>query len=326
MTTTTRAQRQAVDALLARPTRSLWADAWLRLVRNRAAVLGMGIILLFVLVAAFAEQLAPHNPLHIYPGMSYRPAAWVRQSATGKAGSAEFLLGTDAIGRDVLSRVIYGARVSMVTGLMPVAIILLVGSTVGMVAGYVGGRVDNLIMRVTDVFFAFPDLLLYIILTATLRDTPVGAFLNGMFLLFIALALVAWVDVARLVRGQVMAVREKEYVESARAVGATHRRIMVRHILPNVLSPLVVMTAFAVPRMIIVEAVLGYLGLGLRPTIDPEAFFISSWGALLLEGQSAITAQPWLLLAPAICVALVVLSFTFLGDGLRDALDPRMKQ
>ncbi len=326
MTVNARTERGAAAALAGRRPRSLWSDAWLRLVRNKAAILGMVIILVFLSVAIFAEQLAPHNPLTIHSGNSYLPPAWVSESATGKSGSPEFLLGTDGIGRDVLSRLIYGARVSMVTGLAPVLIILVVGTTVGMISGYVGGWVDNLIMRVTDVFYAFPDMLLYIIMMATLRDTPIGQWFSGLFLLFTALALVSWVGVARLVRGSVLSIRTKEYIEAARSVGVPHWRIMLKHILPNALGPLVVMAAFSIPRMIIVEAVLGYLGIGLRPTTDPEAFFISSWGALLLEGQSAINAQPWLLLAPAICVALVVMSFTFLGDGLRDALDPRMKR
>ncbi len=310
---------------LTEKSNSLWHDAWLRLIRNKAAVMGVIIILVFAFTAIFADKIAPHNPLEINARSSFLPAAWVKESATGKSGTTEFILGTDAIGRDVLSRLIYGARVSMVTGFVPVGIIVVIGTSIGMIAGYHGGRIDNIVMRITDVFYAFPDLLIYIILVATLRDTTVGQMFSGLLLLFIALAFVSWVSVARIVRGSVLSVREQEYIEAARAIGAPTWRIMMRHIFPNVLSELVVIIAFTVPRMIIVEAVLGYLGLGLRPTTNPEAIFISSWGSLMLEGQSAISAQPWLLLAPAICVGLVVLSFTFLGDGLRDALDPRMK-
>ena len=310
---------------LARPSRSLWADAWYRLLRNRAAVAGMIIVVAFLLIAAFASELAPHNPLKINDGLGYLPPAWVAQSTTGQAGDPRFPLGTDTIGRDVLSRVIYGSRVSMVVGLTPVLIILILGAAIGLVSGYVGGRADNIIMRITDVFYAFPDLLLYIILMVTLRDTPIGKVLNGLFLLFLALAVISWVGVARLVRGSVLSLREKEFVEAARCVGATDLRIMLRHILPNSLSPLVVWMAFAIPRMIIIEAVLGYLGIGLRPATDPKAFFITSWGVSMLEGQTAINIQPWILLAPSICVGLIVLAFTFLGDGLRDALDPRMR-
>ena len=324
----TRVRRGHVNAdvlALSRPSRSLWADAWARLIRNRAAVAGMAIITLFVLVAISASILAPNNPLEINDGMGYLPPVWVKESATGKAGNLRFLLGTDTIGRDLFSRVIYGSRVSMMAGLTPVVIILILGTTVGMVSGYVGGRVDNIIMRITDVFYAFPNLLLYIILMVTMRDTVIGRMLNGLFLLFVALAAVSWVGVARLVRGTVLALRQKEYVDAARCIGASPVHIMVRHILPNALSPIVVWTAFAIPQMIIVEAILGYLGIGLRPATDPNAFFITSWGVLMLEGQTAINIQPWILFAPSICVGLVVLAFTFVGDGLRDALDPRMR-
>jgi ABC-type dipeptide/oligopeptide/nickel transport system permease subunit len=307
------------------PSTSLWRDAWRRLIRNKAAVLGMIIILLFIFVATFASILAPHNPLKINDGLGYLPPAWVESSAAGVSGDPRFLLGTDTIGRDVLSRVIYGARVSMIVGLTPVAIILVIGSAIGLLSGYAGGRTDNILMRITDVFYAFPNLLLYIILMVTLRDTALGRMFNGLFLLFVALALVSWVGVARLVRSSVLTLKEKEFVEAARCVGASDKRIMTRHILPNSLSPIIVWMALAIPGMIIAEAILGYLGLGLRPSADPNAFFITSWGSLMLEGQTAINIQPWILLIPSICVGLIVLAFTFLGDGLRDALDPRLR-
>ena len=149
--------------------------------------------------------------------------------------------------------------------------------------------------------------------------------MSGLFLLFFALAIINWVSVARLVRGQVLSLKEKEFIEAARSIGVKDSRIMSRHLLPNVLGPLIVLAAFQIPQLIIFEAILGYLGLGLKPTTDSQAFFITSWGSLLLDGQTAINAQPYILLAPAICLALVVLAFTFIGDGLRDALDPRMR-
>ena len=319
------AARPAEVVVLSRPSRSLWSDAWHRLIRNKAAVVGMIIIVLFVVVAVFAPLLAPHNPLEINSGKEFLPPAWVKESATGKTGDPQFLLGTDTIGRDALSRVIYGARVSMIVGLTPVMIILVIGTLIGLISGFSSPRVDNALMRFTDVIYAIPDLLFYIVMMITLRDTAVGHLLNGLFLLFIALAVVGWVGIARLVRGQVLSLKNKEFVEASRCIGASNNRIMSRHILPNCLSPLVVWMAFAIPRMIIAEAVLGYLGIGMRPATDPDAVFITSWGVSLLEGQTAINAQPWLLLAPAICVALVVMAFTFVGDGLRDALDPRMR-
>lgn len=326
MTTVAQPAAPPADVMvLSRPSRSLWADAWHRLVRNRAAVVGMIIIVIFVFVALFAPLLAPHNPLQLNSGKDYLPPAFVKVTNAGKMGDPSFLLGTDTLGRDVLSRVIYGARVSMIVGLTPVMIILIIGIIIGLISGYASSVVDNLLMRLTDVVYAFPDLLFYIIMMITLRDTAIGRLLNGLFLLFIALAVVSWVGVARLVRGQVLSLKNKEFVEAARSIGSSDGRIMLRHILPNTLSPLVVWMAFTIPRMIIVEAVLGYLGIGLRPATDPRAVFITSWGQLLLEGQTAINIQPWILLAPSIAVALVVMAFTFVGDGLRDALDPRMR-
>lgn len=309
---------------IVRPSRSLLADAWSRLIRNKASVFGMVVIAVFGLVAAFAPLLAPHNPLQLTSGAKFLPPPWY-DPGTNVVGDARFFLGTDTLGRDVLSRTIYGARVSMIVGFIPTVIILLVGTTVGLLAGYTGGRVDNLLMRFTDVIYAFPDLLFFIIVMIALRDSFIGQALNGLLLLFIALALVNWVGVARITRGQVLSLKEKEFIEAARCIGASDGRIMTRHLLPNTLGPLTVSAAFLIPGMIITEAILGYLGLGLRPASDPSSFFITSWGSLLLDGQTAINAQPFILLTPAVCVALVVISFTFLGDGLRDALDPRMR-
>jgi oligopeptide transport system permease protein len=286
----------------------------------------MVIVSIFSFIAIFADVLASNNPLAIHDGLDYLPPFWVKQSAAGKMGDPRFLLGTDTIGRDVFSRVLYGARVSMVVGLTPVLIIILIGIVIGMISGYKGGMVDNLLMRTTDVFYAFPDLLLYIILIVTLRDTAIGRWMNGLFLLFIALAVVSWVGVARLMRGSVLSLKEKEFVEAARSVGSHDYRIMIRHILPNAIGPIVVWVAFAIPRMIIAEAILGYLGIGLRPSTNSDAFFVTSWGMMMLEGQTAINIQPWILFAPSVCVGLIVLAFTFIGDGLRDALDPRLKK
>lgn len=330
MTTTSpalRATLKAVDQteqLLARPPRSFWRDGWLRLLKNKAAIASAIIILLLTLVAIFAPVLAPHNPLEMNSGKGFLPPVWENRSATGKAGEWEFLLGTDNLGRDVLSRVIYGARVSLVVGLIPTTIVLTIGTLIGLLSGYKGGAVDNLLMRLTDIIYAFPDLLFFIIVMTALRQSWLGQMLNGLLLLFVALAIVNWVGVARLVRGQVLSYKEQEFVIAAQMIGATTWRTMTRHILPNSLGPIIVSAAFMIPGAIITEAVLGYLGLGLRPATDPNAIFLTSWGALLLEGQTAINNQPWLLLSPAICVALVVLSFNFLGDGLRDAFDPKL--
>ncbi|MCB0055714.1 MAG: ABC transporter permease, partial [Caldilineaceae bacterium] len=241
MTTTAQTQTPSAKSasaaetakVLSRPSRSFWRDAWSRLLHNKAAVAGALVILFFMFVAIFAPLLAPHNPLELNSGKGFLPPMWVENSSTGKAGTPEFILGTDNLGRDVLSRVIYGARVSMVVGFIPTLIIVVVGVSLGMISGYFGGSTDNLLMRLTDIVYAFPDLLFFIIVMTALRATALGQFLNGLFLLFVALALVNWVGVARLVRGQVLSLKEKDFVLASRAVGAKDTRIMIRHILPN---------------------------------------------------------------------------------------------
>lgn len=325
----TQASRQvAASSLVAqtisRPPRSLWYDAWRRLLRNKAAILGAVLIGVFATVAILAPVLAPYSPLELHSGKGFLPPVFEKVGPNGRVPDPHFVLGTDNLGRDVLSRIIYGARVSLVVGLVPTFIIILVGVSVGLFTGYRGGRTDNLMMRFADIVWAFPDLLFFIIVMTALRNTPIGQLLNGLLLLFVALAIINWVGVARLVRGQVLSLKEKEFIEAARMIGAGTGRIMLRHILPNSLGPIIIAAAFSIPGAIIVEATLGYLGLGLRPASDAHDIFITSWGSMLLEGQTAINAQPWLLLVPAACVATVVLAFNYVGDGLRDALDPRL--
>lgn len=311
--------------ILAKPPRSLWTDAWLRLKRNKAAMVSIVFIIILSLVAIFAPLVAPHNPLDQNTSNSFRQAAWI-QTDGKDTGDWRWPLGTDNLGRDVWSRLVYGTRVSLAVGLVPMIIIVSVGMAVGLAAGFAGGMVDNLSMRGIDIVLAFPDLLLFIIATVALRDTPIGRIWGGLLLLFIVLALLGWAGLARLVRGQVLGLKEKEYVEAAQSIGSSRKRIMFRHLMPNTLSPVIVSAAFLVPTAILAEATLGYLGLGVRPATDPNAPFPTSWGSMLLEGNVALSNQPWMMLAPAIAVALVLLAFTFLGDGLRDALDPRMKQ
>lgn len=320
-------QAKAVAATLEvkGPSRSLTMDAWNRLIRNKAAIAGMIVIIFFFLVAVFAPLIAPHNPLQLNSGKDFLPPAWVEKGINGKSGEGNFPLGTDTLGRDVLSRTLYGARVSMVVGIVPTVIVLLVGTTVGLLAGYYGGRWDNLLMRVTDVIYAFPDILFFIVVMVALRETWIGNLFNGLFLLFVALSVINWVGEARIVRGQVLSLKNNDFIEAARCIGAKDSRIMIKHLLPNSLGPIIIIAALAVPGYIIAEAVLGYLGIGIRPSTDPSAFFITSWGALMLDGQTSINAQPWILLSPAIAVSLVVLAFTFVGDGLRDAFDPKLR-
>lgn len=328
MTTTAQPPKSPLavaDLELNRPPRSLGAEAWGRLMRNKASVVGMVLVFFFTLVALFANVIVPHDPLKINSGKNFLPPVWVTDPPTKKVADPQFIMGTDTLGRDLMSRVIYGARVSMLVGFIPTIIVVLIGTVIGMAAGFYGGWVDNILMRLTDIVYGFPDLLFFITILVALQDTGIGDIMNGLFLLFVALALVNWVGVARLVRGQVLSLKEKEFVEAARCIGARDSRIMTRHLLPNTLGPLIVVSAFRVPGAIITEAILGYLGLGMKPATNSTDYFITSWGGLLLEGQSAINVQPYILLIPAFCVALVVLAFTFLGDGLRDALDPRMR-
>ncbi|MBN1315550.1 MAG: ABC transporter permease [Anaerolineales bacterium] len=307
-------------------TNNLWMDAWRRLLENKAAIVGMVIIALFVILGAAAPIIAPHNPVGLpISNNGLRQPFWVQTDNPRTTGDLRFILGTDSIGHDVLSMVIWGARTSMVVGFIPMLIVCGLGTAIGLVAGYFGGSIDTLLMRLTDLVYAIPSLLFFILVMSALRDTALGKVANGLLLLFMVLSLMKWAGVARLVRGQVLSLKEQDFIEAARAMGCSSVRIMVRHILPNSLAPVIVMAAFLIPQAIITEATLGYLGIGIRPATDPSGFFLTSWGTLILFGKGAIHSQPWLLIASTSCVAVVMLAFTFVGDGLRDAMDPTMR-
>ena len=279
-----------------RNSRGLWRDAWRRLLRNKLAVAGMIFIAFMVVVAILADVISPYDPNQLFPGTSYaRP-------------NAVHWLGTDDVGRDVLSRLIHGARVSLSVAIFVQLLILSIGTLVGGLAGYFGGRIDNWLMRFTDVFYAFPDLLFVIIITAAL-----GASLTNIFL---AIGLVNWTDLARLVRGQLLTLRERDFVNAARSLGAPAPRIILHHLLPNAAGPIIVRLTYGVPQAIFTEAVLSFIGLGIRP---PQA----SWGQMIERGNQAIFSAPHMVIFPAIAIALTMLAFNFLGDGLRDALDPQ---
>ncbi|MBA2289012.1 MAG: ABC transporter permease, partial [Chloroflexia bacterium] len=221
---------QAV-AGLDRPVRGLWSDAWRRLRKNRAAVVGLAYIGFMLVLAIFAPLLAPYDPNNIpSDAFSNTPPFWM------DGGSWQYPLGTDSLARDNLSRFLYGARVSMIVGIVPTVITVLIGATYGIVSGWLGGRWDNILMRLVDVVYAFPSLLLFIIMQASLRDTGFGRLLGGLMLLFVAFAITGWNGMARLVRGQTLSLRKKEFIEAARAVGNTPSRIMLRHVLPNSLA------------------------------------------------------------------------------------------
>jgi oligopeptide transport system permease protein len=308
-----------------RPSRGLWRDAWRRLRRNKMAIAGMFYLVFLFIVAIFAPLIAPHNPVQsdVKKAGVYRQAAWISDPNPKKNGSWDYPLGTDSIGRDVFSRLVYGTRVSLVVGFIPMFVIMAIGIPVGLIAGYTGGRLDNLLMRFTDVIYAFPALLFFIIMQVSFRDTGFGELLGGLVLLFVTLSIVNWTGVARLVRGETLALKEKEFTEAAKANGATRFRIITRHILPNSLGPIIVSGAFIIPGAIIAEAVLSYLGVGVRPSVNLNAPFPTSWGQMILDGSKSWQSQPWMLIAPSLAIALITLAFTFVGDGLRDALDPR---
>jgi oligopeptide transport system permease protein len=319
----TQVSQRAEGIILERAPRSLWSDARRRLLRNRAAVFSLLYLGVLIVIAISAALLAPHNALQIFQGQTYRQAAWVTTRNPATTGTWEYPLGTDAVGRDVLSRLIYGTRTSLVVGFIPMVITLAIGALIGLVAGSQGGWVDAILMRFADIVYSFPALLFFIIAMTALKDTPIGKFMNGFLILFGALSLVGWVGVARLVRGQVLSLKEKEFVMAAHALGVRGHQILFKHLLPNALGPIIVAGAFIVPGAIITEAVLSFLGIGLRPATDMNAVFPVSWGTMILEGKAGINAQPWLLIAPAFAIGTITLAFTFLGDGLRDALDPR---
>jgi oligopeptide transport system permease protein len=206
----------------------------------------------------------------------------------------------------------------MTVALIVQAVVLLIGLPIGAAAAWYGGTVDSILMRFTDVIYAFPDLLFIILLTVSLRETAIGSAMNGVLLVFVAIGIVGWVGMARLVRGQLLSLKETEFVEAARAIGVSDFRIITRHLLPNALGPMIVAVTLGIPGAILAEATLAYLGIGAQP---PKA----SWGRLVVDGQAYMRSESFLVIFPALAIAIALLSFTFLGDGLRDALDPKLK-
>lgn len=315
---------------------SLWADSFKRLVENRAAVMGGVIIIILILMAIFAPLIAPKGFADQVLVDNNKVPAWMVSlfpSMKGYANiSSSYILGADYVGRDLLSRVIYGARVSLAVAFVGPLISLLVGITFGAVSGYFGGLLDNVMMRFVDVMYAFPSLLFIILLMAFFRSTLAkpapGTFaytmnsidqeLGGMFFIFIGIGITAWMQMARLTRGQVLSVREQDYVEAARSIGAGNMRIMTRHILPNIIGPLVVAETLTIPSYILTEAFLSFIGLGVNPPTP-------SWGAMISDGSRMVRTYPNQVLFPAIALAITMFAFNFLGDGLRDALDPRLR-
>jgi ABC-type dipeptide/oligopeptide/nickel transport system permease subunit len=298
----------AVEAFqeAARTTGSPTAEAVRRLKKNPVAVLSGFIIVSLILVAIFAPLIAPH-------AYDFQDRAYATLPASP---DAKHRLGTDNLGQDTLSRMIYGARVSLTVGLVVQVIEVTIGIALGLLAAYKGGLWDTILMRVTDAMFAFPDLLFAILLVGVIRPTTV---LASFLTVFVALAIVNWPGMARLVRGQALALREKEYVEAARAIGVSGWGIVTRHLLPNMLSPIIVAVTVDIANVILAEATLSFLGIGIQPPYP-------SWGRMISDARPYMRSAPTLILYPALALGVTVLAFNFFGDALRDALDPRLRE
>jgi len=296
-----------------RPERGLWSDAFRRLRRNRLALAGLFVVGAILILAVLANTVDTVQ--------RYDPAFDQDYSRIHQGPTVDHFFGTDSLGRDNWARVLQGTLISLQVGLGVQAMVLIIGLTVGGAAALGGRLADNIMMRFTDLAYAFPDLLAIILLRSVFadRDLPMMAHDTSQLLLVIfAIGFVAWVTVARLVRGQMLSLKERDFVLAARAMGAPPWRIVVQHMLPNALGPVIVAVVFGIPLAIFAEAVLAFIGIGLPP---PTA----SLGRLISEGYSYIQVNIWVVTFPAVVLALLMLSFTFLGDGLRDALDPRTR-
>jgi oligopeptide transport system permease protein len=287
--------------------RSLWADARARLFRNKAAVSSMVVLAVVALLAIFAPYVSayPYDAID-YNIVSCAPDWWPIPAACTAGGTHWF--GTDSVGRDLFVRVLYGARVSLAVGFVATFVSLVIGVLYGATAGYVGGRVDAVMMRIVDILYSLPFIFFVIILMVM--------FDRNFILLFVAIGAVVWLTMARIVRGQTLSAKEKEYIEAARAAGVSGFGIIVRHIIPNVVGPVVVYVTLTVPDVILIESFLSFLGLGIQ---EP----LTSWGVLISDGANTMESAPWMLIFPALIMGITLFCFNFIGDGLRDALDPK---
>jgi len=278
---------------------SLWADSWKQLKKNRAAITGLVILIILIAASAAAPLLTPY---------SYEE----QNLALGPVSpSLAHWLGTDTLGRDLFTRLLYGGRTSFLVGICATVVSLLICVPYGAISGYAGGRVDSVMMRIVDILYTMPFTILVIILMVV--------FGRNILLLFGAIGAIQWLVMARIIRGQVLALREQAFVESAIAIGASRRRIIFTHIIPNVMGIIIVYTTLTIPHVMLMETFLSFLGLGIQPPM-------SSWGLLIKDGASVMESYPWLLISPAFVFSLTLFSMNFLGDGLRDALDPRFSK
>jgi oligopeptide transport system permease protein len=298
---------------------SLWRDAWRRLLKNKLAVFGLVVVVIVSIASlvgptlikktfGFTPDYIPSNDVKL--ARSYPPF-------TGPDGEFSWLhpMGTDNAGRDQLARVLQGGQISLFVGIISTLVSLLIGVTYGATAGYIGGRVDNVMMRFVDVLYSLPYVILVIVLLSMFRSqTPRGQ----LTLLFVAIGSVSWLTMARIVRGQVLSLKNQEFVMAARATGVSGTRIIFRHLIPNTLGPVIVYATLTIPQIMLTEAFLSFLGFGVQAPL-------SSWGSLAAEGVQNIAIFPWQLIFPGVTMALTLFSLNFLGDGLRDALDPQMR-
>ena len=275
---------------------SLWKDAWLRLRQNHLAVFGLVVLVLFIVIALLTPWIAPYS----YQAQDLELGA--------SPPSAAHWLGTDIFGRDLMTQIMYGGRISLAVGFVATAVALLIGVTWGAIAGYVGGRTDAVMMRLVDILYALPFMIFIVLLTVV--------FGRNMLLLFLAIGAVEWLTMARIMRGQVQSLRQQEFVEAAISLGLSPATLIRRHLVPNALGPIIVYTTLTIPNVMLLEAFLSFLGLGIQP---PQ----TSWGLLISYGAETMEEYPWLLIFPGIALTLTLFSLNFLGDGLRDALDVR---
>ena len=275
---------------------SLWQDAWIKLSKNYLALLGLAVLVLLVVISLLTPWIAPYS----YSAQNLDIGA--------TAPSLQHWFGTDIFGRDMLTRIMYGGRVSLMVGFVATGVALVIGILWGAIAGFYGGRIDALMMRIVDILYALPFMIFIVLLMVV--------FGRNILLLFLAIGAVEWLTMARIVRGQVMSLRHQEFVEAANSLGLSQWTIIRRHIIPNTLGPVIVYTTLTIPSVMLLEAFLSFLGLGIQP---PE----SSWGLLISYGVETMEEYPWLLVFPGIALSLTLFALNFLGDGLRDALDPR---
>lgn len=316
MATTTATAPSAQQRESLNKSHGFWWYVWARLRRDKPSMIALTAIIIFVLLAIFAPLLTPYT---------YDDGNLL---AASQGPSRDHLLGTDELGRDVFTRLLYGARVSLTVAIAAQVVIVVIGLPIGLLTGYVGGLFDSIVMRIVDAFYALPNLLIAILIMSMLRSnisasakssgswlSSLDASTNGLIGIFIVMALTNWLTVSRLVRAQVLSLKEREHVEAAKALGANDQRIVRIHILPHVMAPVIIAIAFGVPGAIMLEASLSFLGIGVNPPTP-------SWGLMIASGITNMRSHPHLLIAPALALGTTLLAFTFLGDGLRDAMDP----